>query len=327
MAKGGIYDELSDRGDSGGRWHGGGSRGNDGRPGGAGDSRAYAKRYDPEAQEEVTMLPEQSQQLRLAEARRLRALGASQAMLRAQSRVQYFPSLGKFIIPRDNSWASHARLVKDDRTDLHFDPAKYPAFDGVIAQTCGIEALYNPAHRDYAKYEGLRTNLEVLRNDLIGFYLKDGSFDPGDEKYIPYVASIANALGQALATDTWLKRPFTRSISIDVANVEAVGAAEMYKYLLSVQDNPGLFALLKANIKTQLGMENRTWGLEPIEHTPFSDANLSAPPAHQGMFYSEQELVERCATPEMQEKVQLRKQSHVERLEAEKLAPTYKGLA
>ena len=218
----------------------------DRQPGNDSDSKEYARRYDYGSQNEFSILPERSQQLRDAENARVRARQkqANEATLSAQSRVQFFPNLGKFIIPRENSWAAHARLVNEDRTDLHFDPTKYPAFDAIIAQRCGIEGLYNPAHKDYKKYEGLRTNLEVLRNDIMGFYLNDGSFDAGDEKYVPYMASIAETLGDALANDRWHTRPFTRSMSVDVANVEGVGAAEMYKYLLSRQG----FAFGKARL-------------------------------------------------------------------------------
>jgi hypothetical protein len=303
----------------------------DRKPGNSSDSKEYAQRYDYGSQNEYSVLPERSQQLRDIETERRRRQ-SNEAMLSAQSRVQFLPNLGKFIIPRENTWAAHARLVREDRTDLHFDPAKYPYFDAIIAQSCGIEGLYNPAHQDYKQYEGLRTNLEVLRNDLFGFYVKDGTFDPGDEQHLPNLTSIAKTLGDGLRNDTGLRRVFTNSFSRDVANVEGVGAAEMYKYLLERQDRHGPLSLLFANIKSQFGIETRDWGLPPIEETPFSPENLSKPAPHQGVFYSEQELVNTCAQPSMQEKVAL-KQKHdnftdrvaQERL-AENLVPGYKGL-
>jgi hypothetical protein len=298
----------------------------DRKPGNSSESARYANQYDYGSQQEASVLPERSQQLRLAEAERLRARQqlASEEMLGAQSRVQFLPDLGKFIIPRENTWAAHARLVKEDRTDLHFDPGKYPYFDAIIAERCGIEALSNPAHKDYKKYEGLRTNLEVLRNDLFGFYLKDGTFDPGDEQYLPHLVGIAKALGDGLANDRWHLRPFTRSISVDVAGVEAVGAAEMYQHLLAQQENYGLFSLLAANIKSQFGLETRAWGLPPLEETPFSPANMSKPAPHQGVFYSEEELINTCASPSMQEKIASKKKEDGfrDRLAQERLAET-----
>lgn len=323
MATGGIFGRSWQRGGTNDHNRDGIDDDFDRQPGNSSDSREYARRYDYGSQNEYSVLPERSQQLRDAEADR-RAQNSGEALLSAQSRVQFFPQLGKFIIPRENTWAAHARLVKEERTDLHFDPSKYPYFDAIIAQQSGIEGLYNPAHKDYKKYEALRTNLEVMRNDLFGFYLKDGTFDPGDEQYLPNIIGVAQAIGEALHNDRWYLRPFTQSISVDVANVEGVGAAEMYKYLLGRQENYGGFSLLMANIKSQLGIESRDWGLPPIEHTPFSAANMCKPAPHHGVFFTEQELVGTCASPSMTEKIALAKKhgGFTDRVIQEKLAQT-----
>src|SRR5690606_16470868 len=164
-------------------------------------------------------------------------------------------------------------------------------------QRSKLRGLYDPSHRDYAKYEGLRTNIAVLRNDIIGQYLDDGSFDPGDEKYIPNIAGIAASIGDALGNDSWLKRPFTQSISTDVASVEGIGAREMYKYLLRIQTKPNMLR----SIRAMLDIPDYSFGLPPLEKTPFSNAALAAPPPKHEMSFTQNELVMACASPEMRE--------------------------
>lgn len=284
--------------DSGGGRRGGGSRDFDRRPGNSEQSREYAVRFDPRSEQEFTNRMEAQNQIEeahiLAEWQE-RNRQARQALNSAQSRVHFFPSVGKFIIPEQNTWAAHSAIVSDDKNNLFFNPEKYVYFDRIVAERFGNRALFDPAHPDYAKYEGLRTNLEVLRNDIIGIYLNDGSFDPGDEKYIPKLIAIATALGDALAGDKWFKRLFTRSVSVDVANVEGVGARELYDYLLNRQEKPGLVNTLKSSIRSFMGGIDCQWDLPPLEETPYSDANLSAPPPRFKSSLTDEELKAACA--------------------------------
>ena len=261
----------------------------DRRPGNSDFTAAYSKIYDPRNEKEFSNSLEPQNELEEREIERvLRAnMEAEEVMKAAQADVHFFPDIGKFIIPAENTWAAHVQLVEDDNTRLKFSPEKYQFFDKIVADKLKLAALTDEKHKDYAKYEPLRTNLEVLRNDIIGMYLSDGGFDPGDEVYVPLITGIANVLGDALANDTPIKRPFTKHMSLDVANVEAVGAAEMYKFLLEGQDkNPlftaGIFRPLMRSIRETMGLPERNWGLLPLEHTPFSPEALSAPPPKMG---------------------------------------------
>ncbi|MDE3015484.1 MAG: hypothetical protein KGI29_00970 [Pseudomonadota bacterium] len=184
--------------------------------------------------------------------------------------VSFWPDVGPFAIPAENTWAAHVALISDDRKGLQFNPAKHPYFDNIIAARFPAALLPENA--------GLRANLEVLRNDIMGIYLNDGSFDPGDEAYIPLIATIADSLGNALAGDTWWKRPFMPSISVGVANAPGVGAAEMYTYLLEIQDKPGALASIGEFFRSKLSMPTRAFGLPPLAQTPFSPPGLAAPP-------------------------------------------------
>jgi hypothetical protein len=252
----------------------------DRRPGSERQSASLARMEDPRSEQEYSnqlspqnLLQERFDDMRVAESRRK----AREAMQAAQQDVHYFPDVGKFIIPAENTWAAHADLVLNNEMRLHFNPDKY-FFDRIIDDKLHIPALADRNHPDFDKYRGLRTNLEVLRNDIIGMYLDDGGFDRGDEVFIEPIKGIAETIGNALSNDVWWKRPFVNHLSMDVANVEAVGAAEMYKFLLKEQENSrSAFAGFKDGLRELAGLPKRNWGLLPLERSPFSPEALSAP--------------------------------------------------
>lgn len=249
----------------------------DRKPGNDRDSPSFARIYDPRSELEFTNLAPVQEQI---EARTRANLQARQreTLKRARDAVHFFPSVGKFIIPRTNTWVGHAAIVLDNDSNLFFNPEKYVHFDKIIAEKLNLPALTDRNHPDFHKYRGLRTNLEVLRNDIIGQYLNDGGFDPGDEAYIPKIQAVATALGTALANDVWWKRPFTNYFSVDVANIEAVGASELYKFLLSEQDKNPNGSTFKQGLREMFGMYDTHWGLKNLEDTPFSPEGLAAPP-------------------------------------------------
>lgn len=295
------------RGDPGDRNRDGVNDEFDRRPGNQGVSAEYAEKYDKRSEQEFTNRLETGNQLE--EARIMETLlgkrqEAQDAFAAAQSDVHFFPSVGKFIIPEQNTWAAHAELVKDESTGIYFNPDKYVYFDKIIADKLNLPALSNKNHPDYQKYAGLRTNLAVIRNDLIGMYLDDGAFDPGDEKYIPKITGVAVAIGDALSNDTALKRPFTDSFSMDMANVEGIGASEIYKFMEDKQEKPTLLSRLKGFLLSLTGIPRRDWELRPLSETPFSPESLRAPPPSHRLRFSEKELVNVCATPEMQQRLQ-----------------------
>lgn len=264
----------------------------DRRPGNSVNSASYANLYDPRNEYEYTILPEVDDRVRAGEIRDEMAYAAQRQV---QSKVHFWPSVGKFIIPDNNSWAAHEQLVCDDSTSLHFNPGKYLFFDKIVAEKLNMPALTDANHPDYAKYEGLRTNLEVLRNDIIGIYLNDGSYDPGDEKYVSKIAGIADEVGEMLSNDRWYTRPFKPYISVDVANVKGVGAAVIYQHLLDVQQkDSNMFSYFFNNLKNLIGYPKRTWELPPIETTPFSDDNLAAPLPPPKQCFTDAELEQCC---------------------------------
>jgi len=183
-----------------------------------------------------------------------------------------YDSTPLFVEPQEPTWAAHAELIKNPRNRLQFNPDAHRDFDRVVAETAGLRGLYDPADAAYALYEGLRTNVAVLRNFILNRYAQSRD-DPAEK-----LRSIADAIGEALGNDTWVSRPFTVSMSVDVANVEGVGAAEIYKHLLRIQETPALAQPLIRRVKKWLHIPDRTWGLPPLEDTPFSPERLAAPP-------------------------------------------------
>lgn len=237
------------------------------------ESRSYERMYDrPDTSDTTASFLEQPDYIREG---LLRTRGSIQPDGHAPNGNEhhitlFWPDLGPFAIPSENTWAAHVQTINDSRKGMHFNPAKYPYFDRIVA--AHFPAVMQP------KNAGLRANLEVLRNDIMGMYLNDESFDPGDQVYVPLIATIANVLGTALNNDKWWKRPFTRYINVGVANTPGVGAAEMYQHLLEMQDKPGPLAAVSEFIRSKLGMPTRAFGLRPLEQTPFSPRGLSAPP-------------------------------------------------
>lgn len=253
----------------------------DEKPGSFENTPSYDLRYNPTAENEWTNLLEKANQIELANLQREAEVAQDRkllAMMDLQSQVQFMHGVGKFIVPAENTWAAHFDLVGYDDTELDFSTHNYPLFDGLVAKYANIPALTDPNHPDYPSYEGLRDNISVLRNYLLTDTFQDGSFDPGDEKLVPRITSIAEEIGRGLSQDKWLARIFHPSINTHVAKIEGEGAAEIYDYLLSRQNKHSMLGDLIAGLMTITGATPHYWDLPDVQNTPFSDENLSSPP-------------------------------------------------
>lgn len=255
----------------------------DGKPGGTENSASYDRIYNPEGENEQTNLLENANEIELfnlIQQRKSKQARGYAAALAAQSQVQFWHGVGKFILPEADTYMAHHDLVDHGPTDLHFDPQKYPLFDKIIADHARIPALANPDHPQYADYEGLRNNLAVLRNFIFSDSFRDGSFDPGDEMHVPRIIGIAHAIGQSLHNDSWLGRVFTPALNTHLLKVEGEGAAEIYEHLLKTQRQPGFLSGLRNFFLKMFGQPLREWDLPPLGETPFSEEGLNAPSPH-----------------------------------------------
>lgn len=257
----------------------------DGQPGSFENSRSYDRIYNPEGENEQTHLLENANEIELANILRRRRAALERgyaASLAAQSQVQFWHGVGKFITPEDNSYMAHFDLVDHGPTDLHFDPKAYPLFDKIIADHARIPALSDPNHPHYGEYEGLRNNIAVLRNFVFTDTFKDGSFDPGDELHIPRIVGIAQTIGDGLRNDSWLGRVFTPAVNVHLAKVPGEGAVELYEHLVNNQHQRGPFAWIKNIVLQLFSQPLRDWDLPPVSETPFSEAGMNAPSPHSG---------------------------------------------
>ncbi|NBO19778.1 MAG: hypothetical protein EBV03_11270, partial [Proteobacteria bacterium] len=188
---------------------------------------------------------------------------------------------GRFIFAEENTWAANAQRVKNTEFGIGFNTKEYDYFDAIIAKKLGLRPLTDKKHADYKSYQALRDNIAVLRNYILTQYEESGLFEGNMQRQMDRLASIAESLGQALANDKGFSRALSKFTSVDVANIDGVGACEMYKHLLELQERPtgpeAVISLMR-DLKAFLNIPDHDWRLPDLELSPFSPANLAAPP-------------------------------------------------
>jgi hypothetical protein len=217
--------------------------------------------------------------LRSEEAARARAIAATgvDTNLEAFSRVFSHGPLGQFVKPKDNNWQRHKLAVLS--SGLEFNPSQ-SSFDEILALHADRPAYFDPNHRDYEKYEGLRTNIAVVRNFLLNHFFPDGTVDDDkkDIQNVKHIQWIAGELGDMLARGSSLFHNYAKpSVNPLKANEEGVGAAMMYDKLRGMEILEGLLAPVYVPLNLIRGTMNRHWNLPDIEATPFHEHNLTAP--------------------------------------------------
>lgn len=255
----------------------------DGVPGTSTTSPSYDQIYNPQGENEDTNLPENPNQLEAGfflRRKRAEERANRRSLMRSGARIQFWHGVGKFVLPAENTFAAHHELVEHGPTELHFSPSAYPAFDKIIAATCNQPALYDHSNKHYAEFEGMRNNIAVVRNFLFSRMFNDGSFDPGDERCIPLIQEMAKEIGESLKHDSWIGRVTAPAINMKLANIEGEGAAEMYRHLLSRQRPKTTLNWLNSQFLSFFRQPLRQWNLPALEQSPFSEANLYAPPPH-----------------------------------------------
>lgn len=253
----------------------------DAQPGSSRNTPAYDRLYDPQGEREFTNLPENRHQIEEARLYRTRNEAIRRQQAKAQeelNRIQFWPDVGRFVIPKENTFAAHLQLVKQgEALDVQFDPRTYLYFDAVIAAHAKRSDLFNPDHKDYAKNAPLRDNIAVIRNDIMGIYMEDGSFDPGDEKYLLPLVEMASDIGDALKNERRIGGIIQPRLDTGILNVEGEGASYLYEYLESRQTSTSWLGNLWAMIKNILQQPMRQWELPPIALSAVSRDKLDIP--------------------------------------------------
>lgn len=188
---------------------------------------------------------------------------------------------GTYVFAEENTWAAHRQRIRIPEVEIGFNAQRFGYFDGIIAGKLGLKALTDEKNPDFPKYRALRENIAVLRNFILTHYEDKGLFDGDIDPQMERIRSIAETIGQALANDKGLNRALTKFASVDVANIDGVGACELYKHLLEVQEHPtapdGVVKMFQ-DLKSYFLIPNRDWKLPELEESPFSPQNLAAPP-------------------------------------------------
>ncbi len=182
------------------------------------------------------------------------------------------PVLGPFIKSEGDSWEYNKAFIQ--REGLQFNPYAYEFFDGQIAVSAGKD-IAKKLMSDDPKYDDLRMNLAVMRNYLFNNYFPTGqeNRDPQD-KAVKFVDQMAKDIGLMLKRGkNVLHNPLEPSISLSLANEEAVGGAEIYSRLKAKSDSYKRTGLAHSFINLLSGKDSHNWDLPPLSDTPFSKVN------------------------------------------------------
>jgi len=266
------------------------------------ESRSYAATYDPNREAQWTNLPEMRDQVAVDQYLARYAQEARDLREEEQNaRVHVWPDVGKFIIPAENTFAGHEQLVESG--ELKWNPSAYPYSLAIMVERAQRPDLFDPTHKDYAKNEMARTNLLVMWNDIKGIYMDDSEFNPGDEKFIPQLLSIAETLGDGLRYEkTPVGRLFMPHLNTEHLNIEGEGAAHAYDFLMSHQRDPQILAGLRRDMRRLTGLPLREWGLPPKDQTPFSQAALDQPRPNDVLAMSLAQACEHCHQQQLSKK-------------------------
>ena len=182
------------------------------------------------------------------------------------------PVLGPFIKSEGDSWEYNKTFIEHE--GLNFNPYTYEFFDGQIAVSAGKD-IAKKLMSDDPQYDNLRMNLAVMRNYLYNNYFPTGqeNRDPQD-KAVKFVDQMAKDIGLMLKRGkNLLHNPLEPSISLNLANEEAVGGAEIYTRLKAKSDSYKRSGLAHAFVNLLAGTDSHNWDLPPLSDTPFSKVN------------------------------------------------------
>lgn len=149
-------------------------------------------------------------------------------------------SVGRWLIPRDNTLASHYALVTERARDIDFSPANYPGFDAIFTEQYKGAGFYDPMHNNFPKFGKLRDNLATVRNYILELYFPDNS--PDDALRIEHLKQIAGYLAEGLTNDRAflglipVHNPFAPYIDVEQASApDGEGARYLYQKILEMQ--------------------------------------------------------------------------------------------
>jgi hypothetical protein len=183
------------------------------------------------------------------------------------------PHLGAFVKSEGESWAANKRFI--EVKNLGFNPQQYAYFDQQILKYAGDHVAKILMNGD-AKFEPLRTNIAVMRNYLFNQYFPDGTEDrqTGD-RGVKYVSQMGKEIGLMLKRgNSLISSPLEPSVSLNAANVEAHGGADIYLKLKAKSDRYAMGRWINAPYNLLAGKDPQNWELPPLADTPFGKINM-----------------------------------------------------
>jgi hypothetical protein len=204
--------------------------------------------------------------------------------------VQQRRGVGRFIIPRENTWAAHRALVLDPALKLRYYAENYPYFDDIFHQRVNYTPIWDGKDSRYEGYGALRENVAILRNYIMSQYFADGSVDPNDLKKVKHMAQISEFLVAGVNNDRLFFNPFAPSISVSKANLPGTGVQYLYKKILARQRSYQWWYPILRPFYFIMGKTWKDWDLPPLDASPFSDEALRQPPP-QRVTTSEHDII------------------------------------
>lgn len=209
--------------------------------------------------------------------------------------VNYIQGAGKFVIPRENTWAAHRMLVLDPAMNLGYSPSAYPFFDQRIRQRIDYAPLVDMSDRRYPAYDVLRENIAIVRNYVMSEFFPDGSVDPEDQKQVRQMAQVADFLGEGLGNNGWLRNPLKPKISLERANMPGTGAQYLYQQIKAHETYYNWMMPVLLPLYLVTGKTYKNWGLPSLEDSPFSNDALRVPPPLPVSKLTDEELLSLCS--------------------------------
>lgn len=209
--------------------------------------------------------------------------------------VKFRQGVGKFIIPKENTWAAHRILIVDPKLKLGYSAEHYPYFDSVINDYVSFSPLTNAGDVRYSAYDVLRENLAIVRNYIMGEFFPDGSIDKDDEAKLRHLVQVGEFIGKGLNNDRLFFNPIKPRVSKEKANMPGTGAQYIYEQILKRQTYHNWLMPIMLPIQKIKGQTPKHWNLPDLIDSPFSDENLMQPPPKTAASMTSDEIAVACS--------------------------------
>lgn len=193
--------------------------------------------------------------------------------------------LGRYAIPREDSFDENLRVVTAEQMDLGFDPKDYPYFDNIVANAI-LDDRHNPvrykmnertgqeeSYRDLSDpyYDSFKRNVAAVRNIVYIDILRRPGLTDAQRKEM--LAEIATEIAVAYQRGTsHLSKPFAARMNIDRAIDPEKGAEYIYEFLRTeVQPTHDAWKHINLlNWRPRINLQESPWEIIQLDQQPWS---------------------------------------------------------